>query len=126
VADYNKYMGYVDSMNHMKVNCCVSLTYNYPWYMGIILWMYLSSASLTPSSFPPAGPRGPAPPWLSQELVTQLAARAKVAARQNRAPVPEPVPERLRKAHIIVRLTSQRRSVHYFKTEGNSCKTSYG
>jgi len=126
VADYNKGMGYVDSMNHMKVNYSVSLTYKYRWYMGIIFYVLELSIINALVVFRQLGHEDLRHLDFRKQLITQLAARAKVAARQNSAPEPEPVPEHLREAHIIVRLPSQRRCVHCFQTDGRSCKTSYG
>jgi len=78
VAEYNKGIGYVDLMNHMKVNHSVSLTCKYPLYMGIIFYVLELSIINALVVFRQLGHEDLRHLDFRKQLITQLAARTNV------------------------------------------------
>lgn len=126
VADYNRCMGFVDSMNHMKVNYDISLQYKHRWYMGVLFYVLELSIINALVIFRQFGHPKVTHLAFREKLLQELVERAqRRPARQAAAPFQE-VPANLQQAHIIVKLDAQQRCAYCYSLGKKDSKTSYG
>jgi hypothetical protein len=112
VADYNTYMGFVDSMNHMKCSYKVQLQYHHRWYMGVVFYVLELSIINALVLFRQTGHPGVSHKSFREQLVDQLVARSGGASKRHSVSEPEELPERLSKAHIIKKTDRRGRCSH--------------